>query len=132
MSAGLPPGYTPEATGGAPLVVLFFRIYCGLIAFLCLTANAFMVWMFLKTPAPRVHHSGDKMALAFGVAFCGVIMLFAAGHAVGVACPRRNWMYAVGLVLLGLGVLSSCAPFAIALLIFWVKPEVRAWLEAGD
>ncbi|MGB7159266.1 MAG: hypothetical protein WBD40_14450 [Tepidisphaeraceae bacterium] len=42
--------------------------------------------------------------------------------------PRRPWVWIYDLVLICLGLTSICCmPATIPLLIFWLKPEAKAW-----
>jgi hypothetical protein len=42
--------------------------------------------------------------------------------------PRRRWVWIYDLVLICLGMTNCCClPVCIPLLIFWIKPETKAW-----
>lgn len=51
---------------------------------------------------------------------------FGGFYAIAAMIPRRPWRWTVGLVAICLGLTGCTAPFAIPLLIFWVKPETKA------
>jgi len=54
----------------------------------------------------------------------------AIGFGVGVFLPREPWAWIYGIVTIGIG-MTSCAtlPFCIPLLIFWIKPETKAYFD---
>jgi hypothetical protein len=48
--------------------------------------------------------------------------------AVALFLPRRRWNWIVGIVIIALGMTSCCfAPFLIPLIVYWVKPETKAY-----
>lgn len=61
----------------------------------------------------------------------GLFMLLSGGipallYLLGVIFPPRSWSWIFGILLLILALVSCAfAPFAIALIIFWMKPETR-------
>lgn len=131
MSAGLPPGHDLDARGsGPPAIVLFFRLYMGLITLTSLgTTIGLGVVFYNERPTSKDDALGQALVWAI---FGSITTIMAALHAVGLVCPRRPWMYTFGAVVLGFSTLSCASlPFAVALLIFWLKPEVKRWLETG-
>lgn len=129
VSAGLPPGYKPDDGQSTPGVVAFFRVYMGYSTLASLGVSGVSVWSIVKH---RVHGSPPPSPLEatfYGI-FATFMSLAAAAHAIAVVCPRRRWMHAFGTILLGLSLLGGCVPISVALLVFWLKPEVRSWLES--
>lgn len=63
----------------------------------------------------------------------GLFMLLSGGipallNLLGVIFPPRSWSWVFGILLLVLALLSCVfAPFAIALIIFWMKPETQTF-----
>ena len=101
-SAALPPGYEPDSSGGQPDVVLFFRIYAGLV---CLGGASAACWG-LYEGVQRMHYGGFQL---IGPVFYGILGVFLfAAYLLGVVLPRRSWMHTVGIIQLGLGILGSC------------------------
>ncbi|MCU0659608.1 MAG: hypothetical protein MUF64_31380 [Polyangiaceae bacterium] len=123
LSAALPPGYTPQDEG-EPAVVLYFRIYSGLVSLSSLGIALFTVVGIIKQ---RADPDGVGLTLVFFAA--SSLGLFS--HLIGVLSPRRPWMHVVGIVILGLGLLSSCLSWVVnlPLLIYWLKPEVKRWFD---
>ena len=125
LSAALPPGYNPEDEG-EPQVILYFRIYSGLVSFSSLCVALFCVYqMVLK----RAQEEDVVMLLVLS----GMSTLGLFSHLLGVLAPRRPWMHVVGVLILGLGLLSSCLSWVVnlPLLIYWLKPEVKRWFDTA-
>jgi hypothetical protein len=62
----------------------------------------------------------------------GVFIVFGLAFAIPFAAapflPRQNWVWVLGLVLICLGLTSTCClPVCIPLLILWLKPEMKAY-----
>ncbi|HMR05933.1 MAG TPA: hypothetical protein PKA88_09145 [Polyangiaceae bacterium] len=56
----------------------------------------------------------------------------AVAHVVGVVAPRKPWAYTYGIVLCAAAfVCGGCWFLAIPVLIFWLKPETRAYHDQG-
>lgn len=127
VSAGLPPGYGIEqAEGGEPQVLLYFRLYSGLLVLSGL--GVFVTSLLLLLKHNRSGSFGVTFLL-FGVAWGAVAIL---SHLLGVLAPRRPWMHVVGTVIIGLGLVTNgCWLINIPLLIFWLKPEVQRWFQTA-
>lgn len=108
-----------------PAVWKFHVAYCILmaVAFLLLMVMG-VVFLFvdpaeLEMPPPEVK--------AMSLTFAGLGLLLSLPYAAAPFLPRRGWAWVVGIVLICLGMTSTCClPITIPLLIFWVKPENKA------
>jgi len=116
----------PEQT--PPPVIGWFKGYTGVmtaIYVLCLLAGPLV--MFAST---RVH--GDERA---GLMIQGaVLMVIGLPLAIAFALPfflrRKRWVWVYNLVLICIGMTSCCClPATIPLLIYWIKPETKAWFN---
>ena len=126
-----PPGTPVE--GPTPAVVLWFRVYCGLMLAIaaCLVTLGVLgmsIPELLEAPGETVAQvSGSVFGFALAV-FAG---LFASAFAIALL-PRRGsafWIYHV--VVICLGALSGVGvPLAIPLLIGYAKKGVRDWYGA--
>ncbi|HEU4411367.1 MAG TPA: hypothetical protein VFS43_39315 [Polyangiaceae bacterium] len=128
----LPPGHDPFAAGErAPEALAYFRAYCVLSSLLCGAVAALLVAAAVGGFGPSAHDPDDWLALVFCVVGALGALAFGAAHVVGVVAPRRPWVHTFGLVLLAAGILlqGCCFPLAIALLVYWSKPEVKAWFQ---
>jgi len=55
-------------------------------------------------------------------------LVFFVPYAVAPFLPRQSWVWVLGLVLICIGLTSTvCLPVSIPLLIFWFKPEMKAF-----
>jgi hypothetical protein len=53
-------------------------------------------------------------------------------YAIAPFLPRSKFAWIYGFVTIGIGLTSCCTlPFCIPLLIQWLKPEVKSYLNAG-
>ena len=108
-----------------PPVYKWFVVYCILMALLYLTATLMgIVFMFIE-PDGEMSPAQAKiigpvvfiLGLVFFVPFLSAPFL-----------PRKSWVWVFGLVLICIGLTSAfCLPASIPLLIYWLKPEMKAF-----
>lgn len=109
-----------------PRVVPWFNVYCGLMALLYLgVAAASLVLWFV--PPHRLGMGPDQarlmgiVCLLLGLPLCAAFLL-------PFVKPRARWMWGYGIALIAIGMTSACCMLAcVPLLIFWVRPEAKAW-----
>jgi hypothetical protein len=112
----------------APPVVTWYRVYAGLMAAMYLAMVVFGVTMPLWVPAQEDEPPPWVYALAFGC----VGLPFAAAYVAAFFVPVKPWAWVYHLVLICLGLTSACCMLAsIPLLIFWIKPETKAYFGRG-
>jgi hypothetical protein len=123
-SAALPPGHTP-ADEGEPQVVFYFRLYAGFVSLSGLGSALLGVYVMVRERA-----SGG---FGFWLVLSAMGTLGFFSHLLGVLSPRRPWMHVVGIVILGVGLLSNCLSWIvnIPLLLYWLKPEVKRWFDTA-
>ena len=114
--------------GQAPQVLLWYRVYCGLMAglYLLVAAGGGAMLVFRDKLADR--ETADEFWLAYGflMVVLGVILLLV--FLAAFFLPRKPWAWIYHLVLIALGMTSACClPACIPLLIFWVNAETRAY-----
>lgn len=64
--------------------------------------------------------------------FIGMGLALLIPFAAGPLLPRRRWAWVVGLVLICIGMTSTCClPVSIPLLIWWIKPETKEYYYGG-
>lgn len=114
----------------APPVLLWFRLYMVLASLQYLTLTAFgiagMVTGGFRGSSPKASD------VAVGVVCIGLGCVFALPHGVLLFAGRRPWVHTMGSVLLALSIVGGggcCSIPALALLIFWVKPETKRWFD---
>jgi hypothetical protein len=110
----------------APAVVMWFRIYAAAMALLYLFCTIAGIALFF-IPPDWLDSERDEM-LFMGTIFAIMGFPFFAVFAAGIFLPRRPWVWIYDLVLIAVGFGSCCIlPASVALLIFWIKPETRAY-----
>ena len=90
-------------------------------------------WFLLLLAGPAVAETSRNPEDAFMMPILGGVyaafgLVFAGAFAVGLLMPRKPWAWIYGIVLIALGMTSACCiPATIPLLIFWIKPEAKAF-----
>src|SRR5688500_8581784 len=109
-----------------PPVITWFKVYAGFMAFLYFAITAIVGVIAVIGPEDEEMSRTESMVI-FGLvaALCGI---FCAVFAFALFAPRAPWVWIYDIVLIALG-MTSCLtlPAAIPLLIFWLKPEAKAW-----
>ncbi|HEX7316103.1 MAG TPA: hypothetical protein VF297_19510 [Pyrinomonadaceae bacterium] len=122
--------YPQSSEPQKPTVVKWYAIYCYAMALMYLVC-AFMGLVFLF---------GDPAEMemdAVGAKFMGALLIlmglgFGALYGAAPSMPLKKWAWVVGIVLICFGLTSACClPAAIPLLIWWLKPETKAYYNAG-
>jgi hypothetical protein len=117
--------------GAVPSAWTWFRVYVGVMAFIYL-AFAGLGLGLLAFGSSIAQASRDPSA-AFVMPLMGTLyavlgFVFLGVFAYGLMMPRKPWTWIYGLVLICFGLTSPCTmPAAIPLLIFWIKPEMKAF-----
>jgi hypothetical protein len=111
----------------APPVVTWYKVYAGLMAamylLLLVGGASFPLW------APEAEMGADDpppwvLALAAGC----ISLPFAAAYVAAFVVPVKPWAWIYHLVLICFGLTSACCMLAsIPLLIFWLRPETKAY-----
>ena len=108
-----------------PAAYKWFVVYCVLMALVCLLMTLIGLVYLLTEPEPDM---SAEEATIMGVVFLASGLLFFLPYAFAPFLPRRSWVWVFGLVLICLGLSSTCClPVCIPLLIFWLKPEMKAF-----
>jgi drug/metabolite transporter (DMT)-like permease len=108
-----------------PPVYTWFVVYCVLMALLYLFTAAMGVVFLILEPDPDM---SVMEARIMGAVFTIVGLIFFAPFAAAPFLPRKNWVWIFGLVLICVGLTSACClPVCIPLLIYWLKPEMKAF-----
>ena len=117
MSASLNPP-TPSAHK-------WFVVYCILMALIYITMAVMgIVYMFIE-PDKDMSPAEAKL---MGIVFLILGLVFFVPYALAPFLPRKRWVWVFGLVLICIGLTSACClPVCIPLLIFWLKPEMKAF-----
>lgn len=123
-----PPQWPPPPSGSsktADKTHFWFKVYAGVMTaiYACLFgAGIFLLVADLGGTASEV--TGQRVNGVFAT-IIGLACLVLYG--IGLFLPRRPWAWVYGVVLIGIGLTSCCIlPAALPLLIFWLKPEMKA------
>jgi hypothetical protein len=116
---GYDPYAPPARSRGRPSVITWFRAYAAVTALLY--PGFLGAWLSL---APRGDAAQGQLGVLLvvilvGLACCGFFTVAA-------MAPYKPWGWTVSLIAICLGLSSCMAPFAIPLLVFWMKPETKA------
>lgn len=121
-----PPQWQPPVDPAASdTAYRWFKVYAGVMTAIYAAVVALGIF-FAAVDVDGA--SGDVVEQRVSAAIYAFAGLIGAGvHAVGLFLPRKPWAWIYGIVLLSLGLTSCCLwPATIPLLIWWLKPEMKA------
>ena len=104
----------------------WYRVYLGVMVFLYAATIVFGIFLLVAKPATSEYSSNEMFIMGIVYAAIGAIcfIIFAAA----LFLPRKPWNWIVGIVMMAIGMTSCCfLPFLIPLLIYWFKPETKAY-----
>lgn len=108
----------------------WYRIFCSLIVISGVVIAIFGFLAILGSATMEGEEGAEAFAGGLFFLFVGlppVILYF-----LGVVLPSKPYHWFYGVFLLGLSIVSCfLAPFAIPLLIFWMRSETQAFFERG-
>jgi cell division protein FtsW (lipid II flippase) len=116
----------------APKVLTWYRVYCVLMVllYLLVAVLGIVFVVFSQQFAADDPELSSTDALIMGWMFFAVGIGLVAPFAAALALPRRRWVWIYHLVMICIGLTSACClPVTIPLLIFWIKPETKAWFD---
>lgn len=107
-----------------PQVVTWYYVYVGLMAAMYLLVGlVFLIAAFVVPPGEI--NPEDRITL-YVMPVC--VLPFAILYLAAFFLPRSSGAWVFHLVLIAIGMTSACClPVCIPLLIFWLKPEAKAW-----
>lgn len=107
-------------------MIRWFKAYTAFLCMLYLACMAFSFFLLVANPAKPEMSALEARIL-------GAVLLLVGG-ALFAAClvpllvRPRPWVWTYDLVVICLGMTSACfLPACIPLLIYWLKPETKAW-----
>jgi hypothetical protein len=123
----------PTVPSGRPKVWEWFVVYCIAMAILYLVCAALGVAMIVVDPAALDADPAEAPFMDIeGAVLLGMGVVLLVPFAAAPFLPRRKWVWIYDLVLICLGLTSCCTvPACIPLLLYWLKPEAKAWFEGG-
>lgn len=118
----------PNLQTQRPAVWVWYVAFCVAMAIMWLTLVFLGLSFLLTGPPNREMSSGD--ARVMGLIFIGLGAALMVPYVAAPFLPRRRWAWVLGVVLIVLSMTGTCClPAAIPLLIFWVKPETKAFFD---
>lgn len=125
----LSPYDPPEDDDDArPAVILWYRLYAGVMALFALAAVAFSVVYAMAVASEPIYGRPGGGADLHVLAILLVMAsgAFAALHVVAAFVPYKPWGWSLGVVAIALGMSSVMIVVAIPLLVHWMKPTTKA------
>ena len=119
--------FTAEQYEMGQKVFFWYRLYCVVVAFLSLAVAGLGIFLAVVPlePNSRDQQQIFLMGIVYAILGIGLFLVFA----VAALLPPKPYNWVVGMVMICLGFTSCCFwPFAIPLIIFWVKPETQVFL----
>ena len=122
-----PPGPDSYRRDARPSVILWFRIYAAvmLVASLAILGLALMMGHAATQPEVALDpgSAGAPLVAIVTTVFATALVAL---YGVATFVPFKPWGWSVGLIAIGLGLAGVSALFAIPLLVFRLKPDVKA------
>jgi len=105
----------------------WYRVYCLVMLMIYLLFTGLGIALLLLPAESNTGNLGENIAMGIGYGVFGSI--FSLIYGVALFLPRKSYNWIVGIVLIAFGMTSCCfLPATIPLLIYWVKPETKAYL----
>lgn len=105
---------------------LWYRVYCGVLCVLYLAVAVFGFVLTVMQPETREYRKEEIILMGMIYAILGAVLFIASAIALFLPPKPYNWI--VGLVMIALGLTSCCfLPICVPLLIYWLKPETKAF-----
>jgi len=110
-----------------PKVICWFKVYAALFAALYLACAALsLVFLILREPVSL--DMSREEALITGALMLIIGLPLCAAFILPFFLRPRPWVWVYDLVLICIGLTSPCCmPASIPLLVYWLKPEARAY-----
>jgi hypothetical protein len=106
----------------------WYYAYCAAMALLYLFCIGIGVAGIVFRSQLADHDHPPELLAFLGVLFAALGVVFMLAFGAAPFLPHRSWVWIYHLVLIAVGMTSACClPVCIALLIFWIKPETRAY-----
>jgi hypothetical protein len=120
----VPPNLAPVSR---PQVVVWYKAYLGFLLFLFLIVVAVGA-MFFTDMFDAEDLDGMPPELMGGIyVVMGIVMIIPTVAAFFL--PRKRWAWIFHIVMICIGMTGCTVFFSIPLLIFWIKPETKAWFD---
>lgn len=109
-----------------PAVVIWLKVYCGVLAAIYLLIALLSLIFFSINPADLEMTAEETTIIGTILLLIGSILCIV--FLIPILFRPRPWLWVYDIVVICLGLTSFCIlPFSVALLIFWLKPEVKRY-----
>lgn len=116
---------SPSMPPARPAVLGWFKVYCVVLCLVYLFFVGFSLIFFFVDPEEL--EMGPAEAMIMGVFFLVMGLVFFVASLLPLLLKPRPWVWIYDLVVICIGMTSACfLPICVPLLIFWIKPEVKA------
>src|ERR1044072_3215925 len=116
---------TPQDNETGRKIHLGYRVYCAFLLFVSVVIICTGVYVFTGLPGTLdTTPEGQTIGAVFYIiSGCIATVLYS----IALFSPRKPWSWVFGVVLLAIGIVTICFLPSLILLIFWSKPETRAY-----
>ena len=105
----------------------WYRVYCAILVVLYLLVTVFGAFLVFGAPLKTSKYDEQELLIA-GVIYAVLGAVFFLIFAVAFFLPPKPYNWIVGIVMIAIGMTSCCfVPVCVPLLIFWLKPETKAF-----
>lgn len=116
--------------GARPAVLTWFNVYLVLMILIYVMLIILGAFLFLFADEIADADMDAMEAKIMGMIYGGIGTVLGILFLIGAFIPRKKWGWIYGIVLICLGLTSCCTlPACIPLLIFWIKPEAKAYFN---
>ena len=124
MESGPSPYAAPrEVRDARPAVIVWFRVYSAAMA---VGALAVLAIAIMTVVSPSSGAAADPSARSISIMMIGTAIPFVALFAVATFAPFKPWGWSIAMFAIAMGLVSGGFLFAVPLLYFWFKPNVKA------
>ncbi len=104
----------------------WYRVYCASLASIYLALMVFGIIIAVLQPVNKEYSAQEMLIMGIIYAILGAVFLLI--FTVALFLPPKPYNWIVGIVMIAIGMTSCCfVPFLIPLMIYWVKPETKAF-----
>jgi hypothetical protein len=108
-----------------PPVWGWYVAFCVAWALFYALAIAFSAWLLVTGDPPPPTTLASVLAMGLWFGFCAVLLV---AYAIAPLLPRKPWTWIYGIVIIAFSALGGCFFVAIPLLVFWIRPDLQAYL----
>ena len=108
--------------------VTWYKVYAGIMLALYLGVAVVGLTLLVFSSDLADLENNDMEIQIMGAVYGVLGLIVGVAFAVGLGVPRRKWGWIYSIVLICIGLTSCCTlPACVPLLIFWFKPETKAY-----